>query len=582
MNAPATGDPQWGGYMAITPAPEQGVFEVGLVMAGAVSAGAYTAGVFDFLIEALDAWEAAKRACAARNPDPTQWDIPGHKVRIRVVSGASAGAMTGAIAAVALNYNFPHVHDPTSGTTNPLYKSWVKDIDISKLLETRDLQTADAPVVSMLDSSSLLDILQSALDFKGAPAPARTYLAPTVRFIFTEGNLRGVPYFLEMRGNTVAGLGMVAHCDYQNFCVMYGQSTGSDLRADDIAVTFPNGFANPAWRALGMAALASGAFPIGLAPRIIERNGIDFDYRFVVVPGDNREPAQVARLLPHWSSQPPPPNPYGTAVVDGGTMDNEPLELARTDLAGLLGRNPRDGTLANRATILIDPFPDLASAVDDPTRGQGADLLNAGVALMGAWKDQARFDPVDLALAGDENTYSRFLIAPDRGVSPESNEFPLACGALGGFSGFLAEQYRQHDYMLGRRNCQQFLRQHFCLPTTNDPVFSAVNPRLKLQGSPWIAPGAGPPSLPIIPLIGNLAKDEPRPLWPKGAFAAGSLRAPASARLGAIIDRVLRTSVRLNWLFRFIAKIGLMKVRSTAIDRAIAVVQQQLEDRALL
>jgi hypothetical protein len=35
-------------------------FELAFTMAGAISAGAYTAGVFDFLIEALDAWTDAR------------------------------------------------------------------------------------------------------------------------------------------------------------------------------------------------------------------------------------------------------------------------------------------------------------------------------------------------------------------------------------------------------------------------------------------------------------------------------------------------------------------------------------------
>jgi hypothetical protein len=80
----------------------------------------------------------------------------------------------------------------------------------------------------------------------------------------------------------------------------------------------------------------------------------------------------------------------------------------------------------------MDTFPDQASAVDDPVRGQKDEVLAVGMALMGAWKDQARFDPVDLSLAADENTYSRFLIGPSRGKSPESNGFALACGALAG------------------------------------------------------------------------------------------------------------------------------------------------------
>ena len=64
-------------------------FDIGLVMAGAISAGAYTAGVCDFLIQALDAWETAKADPSAR--------VPRHQVRIKALTGASAGASTLAV-----------------------------------------------------------------------------------------------------------------------------------------------------------------------------------------------------------------------------------------------------------------------------------------------------------------------------------------------------------------------------------------------------------------------------------------------------------------------------------------------------
>ena len=74
--------------------PAKPTFEFGLVMAGAISAGAYTAGVVDFLIEALDAWEEARRLPDYRGPQ--------HRALLKVMSGASAGGMTSAIAGVAL------------------------------------------------------------------------------------------------------------------------------------------------------------------------------------------------------------------------------------------------------------------------------------------------------------------------------------------------------------------------------------------------------------------------------------------------------------------------------------------------
>lgn len=78
-----------------------GEFHVSLAMSGAISAGAYTAGVFDFLIQALDEWENARTGkYLEKGGDPGA--IPNHFVGIKAMSGASAGALTAAIGAVAL------------------------------------------------------------------------------------------------------------------------------------------------------------------------------------------------------------------------------------------------------------------------------------------------------------------------------------------------------------------------------------------------------------------------------------------------------------------------------------------------
>src|SRR5262249_55822346 len=150
---------------------------------------------------------------------------------------------------------------------------------------------------------------------------------------FSQGNLRGVPYFLEFQNSANDGLAMIAHSDYQGFCVRYFGDASVLQRGDDLAVSFPNRSTDANWYALGAAALSSGAFPIGLAPRMIQRNGAEFDYRFVTLPGLNGGPAEIIQLRPSWLPPSKAPNPYTTVVVDGGTMNNEPLELARTELA---------------------------------------------------------------------------------------------------------------------------------------------------------------------------------------------------------------------------------------------------------
>src|SRR6266446_8495917 len=77
--------------MAVTTTSDD-VFNVGFALSGAISAGAYTAGVLDYFFQALDAWERAR----------SNADAPQHRVIVQVITGASAGAIAGALGVVAL------------------------------------------------------------------------------------------------------------------------------------------------------------------------------------------------------------------------------------------------------------------------------------------------------------------------------------------------------------------------------------------------------------------------------------------------------------------------------------------------
>ena len=49
------------------------------------------------------------------------------------------------------------------------------------------------------------------------------------------------------------------------------------------------------------------------------------------------------------------------------------------------------------------------------------------------------------------------------------------------------ESFRRHDYLLGRRNAQAFLRWNFGLPETNDHLFGGV----AINGDRWHVRDAG-------------------------------------------------------------------------------------------
>ncbi|NBF05967.1 patatin [Pseudomonas sp. Fl5BN2] len=565
-----------GKYVEETELPDGDTFEIGLVMAGAISAGAYEAGVLDYLFEALDAWEAAK--LKARGTAEEQ-HIPQHKVIIKVVAAASAGSMSAAIMAVAGRYDFKHVGSAelgtqchsqqnlaqrtqayNSGRENPFFRAWVQDISMDKLLTTRDLDAPDSVLQSLLDSTSLMEITNDCLAFKGDGVVHRQYLSNPTRFIFALANLRGVPYFLPFSSQPGTGLGMSMHRDYRSFTVSYSLGAGAQtLRADDLALDWsPQSAAQ--WSLLGLTAVSSGAFPVGLAPRPMTRPSSDYNYRFVILPATHTDPIRAVRLQPNTKRMPEPL--FNSFIVDGGTMNNEPVDLAHQELAGLIGRNTRDGVLARRALLMIDPFPDTEEQGSDKIAGQSPVLTSVIGDLLQAWKYQARFKPEDLALAADENVFSRFLIAPSRG-DLDPTKPSLACGALGGFSGFLTQDFRQHDYLLGRRNAQKFLSDVFTLPVANS-MFDPLDETQKVAGTKWVRKGARGLELPIIPLVDSLlpkdlsggltdGRTEALGDWPYDMFRMSSIESAMKARMNRIFSYSIAHS-ELSWSYRLLSK----------------------------
>jgi hypothetical protein len=82
-----------------------------------------------------------------------------------------------------------------------------------------------------------------------------------------------------------------------------------------------------------------------------------------------------------------------------------------------------------------------------------------------------------------------------------AQENSLACGSLGGFGGFFSKELRIHDFMLGRRNCQKFIRKYFCVPeSAENPVISYGYANLKKEHLSLMR-HANTHHLPIIPDI---------------------------------------------------------------------------------
>lgn len=567
-------------YPMSVPAPPAGTFELGLCMAGAVSAGAYTAGVLDLLVEALDAFEAEKARRRAAG------EAPLHEVRLAALGGASAGGMCAALGAVFLDAAFPHVTpgaDAAAKAGNPLYDAWVRRIDMRRLLGVDDLKGGE--IHSALDCTVLDEIVEALVDARQTmPDRPRAWLADPLRVMLTLANLKGVPYALRFGGAGDAHF-MWRHADYLRFAVPNGlaAAAGAGAAPDQTVLdrALPRG---SALRELFKAVtLGTGAFPVALRPRVIRRPRRDYEFRGLLHPRSRlaealtEDPNAAFDPLPVWASECRPdwdePTPdHAMLCVDGGAMDNEPLELVRRSLAGWNGRNERDGHRANRAVLLVDPFANKEAAGP----GDQVGLLGALMPLFNALVRNSRFKAEDLALAASPDTYSRFLIAPSRGPGWKARG-AIASGYLGGFMGFFSEAYRHHDYMLGRRNARSFLRQHLVLPMANrlfqDGRWSEADRSRHLVRR---TPDGPEDHLPIIPLFGRLARQddagaddavEPLPTWPAGAFNARTIEEPIRQRAHRVaelayrhfvvgrLDRIARASIdkliaRQSWWLR--------------------------------
>lgn len=571
-------------------------FRLGLTMAGAISAGAYAAGAFDFLMEALDCWEAEKQK--RRDTPEEGWDIPRHAVEIPVMSGASAGAIVGALGLVALADCPPDRLPETRQVAGVggvdvrlqrLYRAWVeRPCFVSAaggqdLLGTLDLDPPapqDALPASLLDSACLTAIAAEALSGIAAIAAPRPFLAARMQLFLTHTNLRGVPYNLDFASPAGAGTGygMLLHAERCRFCVT-GLGTGDFVSPwaslDELPVSAPGpqpelpiasilGLAalQPPWSDYAQATLGSSAFPVGLAPRAIagfsaaDYANRQWPYREFI---DDEQNPRYFRFPPRFTDGTAPADRRRYVTVDGGTIDNEPFELARWSLMKKPGTpNERGVDKACRAVLMIDPFPE---PPDYDTAGN-LDLGLPGVLarLMPAMINQARFKPDELAAALKEDVYSRYLIAPRRrDAGGVLQPFGIACGLLGGFGGFLAECFRAHDYQLGRRNAYFFLRDSLAMPLDNKVIESGYGPRAQIgafQSRSASSPAAaGKAEYQLIPLLGSAAIEPPAPTWPRVAAGVVDALIPrAQSRAEALIARV-KTAQGFSSLWR--AGIGL-------------------------
>lgn len=440
----------------------ENTFYIGLCMAGAVSAGSYTAGVMDYLLEALGEWEKRKN-------EP---GVPTHKVQIPVMGGASAGGMTSILTTTVLNSLHIPIDKPTENLLadhpeNKFYHTWVDlsqgDV-LEKMLDTADIKNGG--LVSGLNSAFIDEIAQRVVAMeadktKWLPLPA--YIKPGLKIFSTLTNLEGFNYTADFGPDKpqTRKYHMSIHNDYACF-----ELTESDIIGS-----------NGGWIPLNLkndvnidlardAAIATGAFPIGLKSRLLNRDASYVNSNLW--------------LKKYLSNNPVEAGNYQTLNVDGGLINNEPFEKVRDVLYELTGQEAKDYRDFDKFTstvLMIEPFPTQKPKPISKLQ----DLMNVLGLTLSSMINQMRSKPLEISDALSKSCAGQFLVAPSRivnGANGEvlnvTGELAIACGTLNGFGGFLNKEFRVHDYFLGRHNCKIFLRDYFTIPESaleNNEIF---------------------------------------------------------------------------------------------------------------
>lgn len=557
-------------------AKNDSVFEIGLAMAGAISAGAYSAGVIDFLFQSLEEWERLKREA----PET----VPNHSICIRAAAGASAGSITAALGmlAVAGGLRKEEFPTPPSGKQRyrcvlpALYMAWVTMPDMASpegapdLLSNTDME-GDEPPRSILNAKILEDLTDVALQLSppadGTPAgpafggPGLPYFPKRFHLYLTLSNMRGVPYKVDFNATGGdAGHYMMSHGDRAHYILdKIGRHDDENdwLKLDSGAVleidTAPKGAGemDKLWQDYGRTALASAAFPVGLAARPIKTKTGMYDIRSW--PG---EPTTGGRFKPNWPTiWGKKDRDFGFMSVDGGLIDNEPFEYARRAIMpNDRTSNERDAARATGAVLMVDPFPEPPDFAEDDALD--ATVLQVARAIIPMLKNQARFKPDELGAALDKDCSSRWLLAPSRpkarsakATTDENERYGIATGILGGFGGFLDESFRAHDYQLGRRNCQRFLKEVFVV-ADNNPIVSDTDANGQVAPK-WPQAAFNDPRFrskksdgkfycSVIPVVGDAEPEVPEPPWPRiDANRLAVIEKRIAARVDYVVPKLL-------------------------------------------
>ena len=265
--------------LALTAAPNK---RLAITVAGAVSLGSYEAGALYEIINAV----------GQHNADPGV--ELSERIKIDVITGASAGGMTAGIATQKLLFEAGSLADAYN---NSLYRPWVRDVSIQGLLS---LQAGESTTHSIL-SSNLVEAI-SRKHFTDRYATPQVPLvrvrhaaaAEMISLGLALSNLNGVDYTRKMQPS-----GNFTYTRHQDELTHQFDSTKPD-QFDNVDI----------WEVIRRACVSCGAFPFAFRCKDLTRHKQEYEQEFL-------DPAMF------------PADTRVFTYTDGGVFQNEPLGMAK-------------------------------------------------------------------------------------------------------------------------------------------------------------------------------------------------------------------------------------------------------------
>lgn len=453
-----------------------------ITVAGAVSLGSYEAGV---LYEVLD-------AIAQHNAGVPE----DSRILVDVLTGASAGGMSATVLAQKLMFEADSLADPYNNT---LYRAWVQDIDIEGLLA---LQQDEDPSHSILSSNLVETLSAKYLSQRYSthipPVPVKhPAAAGAIRLGLALSNLNGIDYSYKVRPN--------------------GAFTYTRFEDQLYANVDPSSDTLDFWEPLRNAAVSCGAFPFAFRVKDLVRHRSEFDSPNVVFPMPfetftytdggvfQNEPLGLAKNLVDELDQHidndsrfylfiAPHVKGSTAHSDFNESNADYKATASQLINAVYGQagfqdwiqaedvNQRIYLFNHRAVELKDAIvqariqPNVLRDSADALlpllfagRAPGAETVGQAQQRLKQQFGQEYGDLTTAANAGVADTWIDSILAletaADLGERDEmviygitASEAELAGSQLEAFVGFFEQEYRDHDYDIGRTKAREFLQ----------------------------------------------------------------------------------------------------------------------------